>query len=69
MPSRVHCLYHGQPLCGFASGVPSTWPSGESWVSKADWPQTEEQLHELAMRVGMVCFTCDLKAKEPPDDR
>lgn len=68
MPSRVHCLHHGRTLCGL-DGMPSTWPANEWWLSKADWPHTNEQLAELAQRNGMVCFACDLKAKELPDDR
>lgn len=32
----VHALLHGQPLCGFSTDVPASWPHSHVWTDVSD---------------------------------
>ena len=53
----VHCLHHGQPLCGFDPRAPVDWPKGNQWWGLEQWPPKVEiaQFH--------VCRVCDQVAQ------
>lgn len=62
----VHCLHEGRPVCGGPQGLPFEWPENEVWLSKLDWPRSDEERAVIQGRGGTLCESCDhtLKTQE-----